>query len=357
VSALALDRFFADLCPSQAPGYAWCALGPGSKARRGFGGLAVVQPEPLPVTDQTLFDLASLTKPLVTALLALQAQDRGEVDLRSSVPGASPPSFTWLQLLRHQAGFPAWLPLYAAVSKPSDLLQWLLGRCPRSQPGEKTVYGCPGYVLLGLLLERVLQAGLGDLFARRLAAPLGLRADEACFRPSPALRSRAAATEREPTREAEMARQHGAAPPAFPEPTGGWGVVDDGNARFAGGVSGNAGLFGTLRAVEVLATAYRPSRGFLSDASLALAWENGPEADGELRTAGWKSARSGGWSSGAELAPGAIGHEGYTGTGVWLEREEGHTFILLTNRIHPHHPGTDFGPTRAAFLRAAKEAL
>jgi len=75
-------------------------------------GLACVEPERIPVRPDTLFDLASLTKPLCTALLALQAWDRGEMDLLAPVPGVKGIPFTPMDLLRHEAGFPAWLPLY-----------------------------------------------------------------------------------------------------------------------------------------------------------------------------------------------------------------------------------------------------
>lgn len=356
MSASTLDQFFEDLSPGRTPGYAWSILRAGGVVARGHGGSAVTQPERRPVTPDTLFDLASLTKPLSTALLALQAYDRGEVDLEAPVPGAAGPAFSWLQLLRHEAGFPFWLPLYGSVADPGDLRGWLLERCPRSEPGVQAQYSCPGYVLLGLLLEQVLQGSLSDLFARRVASSLGLGNEEACFRPPARMRGAIAATEREPTREGEMARQFGVAPPPFPDREEGWGVVNDGNARFLGGVSGNAGLFGTLRAVEVLSTAFRPSRAFLTPRALALAWTPSFPGSGEVRTAGWKSARSPGWTTGACLAPGAVGHEGYTGTGLWLEPDEGRTYILLTNRIHPRHPGTDFGPVRAAFLKAAEDA-
>jgi CubicO group peptidase (beta-lactamase class C family) len=305
------------------------------------------------VLEGTLFDLASLTKPLATALLALRAMDRGELDLDSPVPETAAPAFSYLDLLRHRAGLPPWLPLYAFVAGRGDARDWLSRHCPRSHPG-RAEYSCLDYILMGLLLEEKLGAGLEALFRERVALPLGLRDEEACFNPTACNLSDVAATERGETREATMARQYGTAPPSTLPELEGQGIVNDGNARFLGGVAGNAGLFASARAVQVLADAYRPESGFLSARSVDLAW-NAPEAGrGQRHSAGWRVSPCPHWSVGTALASGAIGHEGYTGTGVWLEPAPGRTYILLTNRIHPRHPGTDFGPVRVAFLEAAR---
>jgi len=343
-----LDAYLAALCPDKTPGYAWSVTDGSGRGGRGWGGRAVVDPEVVPADEDTLFDLASLTKPLVTALLALQAEDSGELDLDSPVPGVSGPPFTYVQLLRHEAGFPAWVPLYAFAAGRDGARQWLLETCPRGIPGEKTVYSCPGYLLLGLILEDLLHESLDRLFVDRVAGALGVRPEDACFAPPAGLRRRTAATERGSFHEADMARQFGAPLPPFVEPAG-WGQVNDGNARFLDGVAGNAGLFATLGGVERLVTALRPTVGFLSGRALDRAWR--PSAS--FRTAGWKAAGHPGWAAGAVLPPGSLGHEGFTGTGVWLEPGGGKSYILLTNRIHPRHPGTDFGEARAAFLLAA----
>ncbi len=346
----ALRTVLAALCPSKTPGLAWSvSASGGERLAGGFLGSSVLDPVRLPVDDGTLFDLASLTKPLVTALLALQAEDRGEVDLDAPVPEGS---FTLLHLLRHEAGFPAWMPVYAFARDRDDAYRWLMRECPRGAPGAKTEYSCLGYIALGLLLEGILHAPLDRLFAERIAAPLGLSAEHACFRPSAGLRVRTAATERGPFHEAEMARRNGTEPPPF-EGLPGWGEVNDGNARALGGVAGNAGLFGRLDAVERLAGAFREGSPLLSARALERAWT--PSLG--FRTAGWKSSGHPDWPAGRELPPGAIGHEGYTGTGLWMEPGEGRTYVLLTNRIHPAHPGTEFGTDRAAFVSAARKLM
>ena len=349
-----MEAFLQSLCPSQTPGYAWSVSNASGRIKGAWGGLASVAPHERPLLETTLFDLASLTKPLATALLALNAGDRGELDLESPVPGTAAPGISCLDLLRHQAGFPPWLPLYGFVECRDEARDWLSRHCPRAQPG-RAEYSCLDYILLGFLLEDALGARQDRLFLERIAGPLGLNAREACFNPGLCNTHDVAATEREEPNEVIMARHYGAAPPRFPLGLEGDGIVNDGNARFLGGIAGNAGLFGTLRAVEILSNAFRPETGFLSPGSAELAWKSPLLAPGQHRSAGWRVSPCENWSVGKALPEGAVGQEGYTGTGAWLEPGTGRTYILLTNRIHPRHTGTGFAPARVAFIRAARD--
>lgn len=334
------------------PGFACGVWQAGRALDRDFDGEAVVEPERHAVGAQTLFDLASLTKPLAVALVALKAHAEGALDLEAPAPGLPGPRVTPLDLLRHEAGFPAWLPLYGVASDRSGAWKWLREECPREPARAKAVYSCPGYLLLGNLLEEILQEELAALFRERVAVPLGLLPREAFFRPagpSPDV----AATELRGEHEAELARRNGVEPPAVP-PQGLWGVVHDGNARFLGGAAGNAGLFATVGGVAKLARGFLPSSGFLPPEVLAWAWEPGLCRGEQVRTAGFRHASDSRWTAGGALPSDAVGHEGFTGTGLWMERESERVYILLTNRIHPRHPGTDFGSVRAEFIRLAR---
>lgn len=349
-----IDAYMDSVCPAQTPGASWSVTQEGRTPIRGWRGSAVSAPNAVPVSGDTLYDLASLTKPLATALIALRASDAGKIDLDAEAAEVGRGPITWLQLLRHEAGFPDWLPLYAFLKDRREALTWLRAECPRDDTSPPVTYSCPGYILLGLLLEERLADALPALFDEWVAGPLGLSRSDACFNPPAGLRARAAATEIEPGRESSMAMRFGATIPRFTSGDG-RGEVNDGNARFMGGAAGNAGLFGTLGAVEIMCHAYHPDGGFLSEKALELAWKSPhPIGRGQRRTAGWKASGSADWWANGYLGAGAIGHEGFTGTGVWMEGYGRTTYILLTNRIHPRHPGTDFGPVRAGFIRAAR---
>jgi CubicO group peptidase (beta-lactamase class C family) len=334
------------------PGCAYAIASSGGAVESGVFGYACVEPERIPVRPDTLFDLASLTKPLCTSLLALQAWERGEMDLLEPVSGVRGMAFTPMDILRHEAGFPAWFPLYGLGIAPSEVRGWLLEACPRRESRSNAEYSCLGYILLGFLLEDLLGGDLPSLFAERIALPLGLSTRDACFNPPPDWKPWIAACDLKGEGEGAKAMENGIPPP--PVPAGGlWGVANDGNARFLGGAAGNAGLFATDRAVVRLSELYLPETGFLGPRALDMAWRPGMAQRGERRTAGWKCADSPGWGAGAALSRESVGHDGYTGTGAWLDRETGAVLVLLTNRTHPRHPGTDFGPVRAAFIRAA----
>ncbi len=351
-----IDAYVTSVCPSQTPGASWSFTQEGLEPVRGWRGFAVIGPNAVPVTGDTLYDLASLTKPLATALVALRAYDAGKLDLEAEAAAVRGGAVTWLQLLRHEAGFPDWLPLYVALRDGREASAWLRTECPREVSDAPVRYSCPGYILLGLLLEDRLGGSLPALFHEWVAAPLGLSDGDACFNPTAAVRVRTAATEIQPGHEEAMAERFGGVVPPF-KTIDGRGEVNDGNARFMGGAAGNAGLFGTLGAVEILCHAYRPDGGILSERALDLAWKSPhPMCSGQRRTAGWKACGSSNWWANEYLQPGGIGHEGFTGTGVWMEAYGKTTYILLTNRIHPRHPGTDFGPVRAGFIRAARGA-
>lgn len=350
--ARAVGEVLTPLCPRSFPGCSWAVASGDGTPIQGILGEACLEPERLPVRGDTLFDLASLTKPLATALVALDAWGRGEMDLEAPVRGASGPPFSPLDLLRHEAGFPAWWPLYGLGVEAATVRGWLLGACPRKDPRAEAEYSCLGYILLGFLLEETLGAPLPELFRRRVSGPLGIRPGEAAFCPPPEARPGIAATELFGGSEARKAEAMGYMGAEVP-PDGLWGVVSDGNARFLGGAAGNAGLFATAGAALRLTRAFLPEAGFLRGPALRAAWDPGTAPRGERRSAGWKRSESPGWASGSALSAGSLGHEGYTGTGAWLDRATGSAFILLTNRIHPRHPGTDFGSVRAAFLRAA----
>ncbi|BAS28269.1 serine hydrolase domain-containing protein [Limnochorda pilosa] len=298
-------------------------------------GWASLQPMRRPMQEETLFDLASLTKVVATAALAWQLLDQGRIRLDDPVslflPGYGAhdrgPSREWKEqltlrhLLTHTSGISGWEPLYRHPGSPADRLQQLL-RYPLLQPpGERVVYSCLGYILLGWILEVVAGAPLDQLARERLYQPLGMEATG--FVPAPDLRERAAATELAPD-TGEVLQ----------------GVVHDENARFLGGVAGNAGLFGTARdlaafALEVL-KALRGEPALWSPAVVRLATRSLTPGKEEERGLGWQIHGGRPFSSAGDLfSPASFGHTGFTGTSLWIDPERELFAVLLTNRVHP----------------------
>ncbi|MFC4638330.1 serine hydrolase domain-containing protein [Deinococcus hohokamensis] len=275
-------------------------------------GHAALHPAPEALDAGMWWDLASLTKPLFTARQVLRAAEEGRLDLDDPLSahlpdlawmqGSALPNRTLRQLLTHTAGLPAWSPLYTwgdAATIRARLLQepWTV-----TEPGE-VLYSDLGYLLLGRVLERVYGQPL-----REFALPDGLT-----FAPEP---GRSVATEHCAWRERVLR-----------------GETHDENAGALGGVAGHAGLFGTLDGVLAQAGALLRG-GWLSEAAQAAATRT--HAPG--RTLAFVQAQPA-WSGGALASPGAYGHTGFTGTGLWVDPARGLAWVLLTNRVHPsrHH--------------------
>jgi len=307
------------------------------------------------------YDLASLTKPLATATLLLLAQRDGldlEAPLGDLLPelaGSPWEAVSLVHCATHTAGFPAWVPLYAAHGASREgYLQVLHETRPLSSPGLHAVYSCLGFVALGLALERGFGGDLATLFSELVAEPLGL-ADELGFAPPSA--TPAAAGERRWFVEERLLVERGL--PGRPPPAREDALpCSDGNARGLGGAAGNAGLFGTAAAVARLAAEFLPGGGELLTAEEA-------ESATRCRTAGLEQARGLGWqlaptpgcSAGPALPAEAFGHTGFTGTSVWMDPETRAGYVLLGNRLHPGGRAPDLHPLRRRLHALARRAL
>ena len=314
-----------------------------------------------PVDADTMFDLASLTKPLATTTLLLLARRDGvglDTRLGDLLPelAASPwREVTVEQCASHTAGFPAWEPLYAAAGPGREGYLEALARLERvAAAGERCVYSCPAFVALGLALERAAGSDLATLFRELVAVPLGI-ADELLF--APPAGTPVAGGQREPFVERRLLAERGVAAPVLPEAPG-TTPCDDGNARGLGGAAGNAGLFGTAGAVAALAAEYLPGGGELVTA------EEAELATGELtggleqsRGVGWQRAPTPGCSAGPALTLSSFGHTGFTGTSVWVDPDAAAVFVLLSNRLHPGGRTPDLHPLRRRFHALALDAL
>ncbi len=283
-------------------------------------GRAAVQPEPRPMTADTVFDLASLTKVVGTAMACWACIERGRLRLDDQVaallPGFATAGVRVRHLLTHTSGLPAWRDLRAAGRDPAERLAAALREPAVQPPGRAVVYSDLGFIALGALLEAVAGVPLPELARREVFAPLGM--GETCWLPPAAWLPRIAATE-------------------WSAEVGGWvwGSVHDENARALGGVAGHAGLFATAADVARLGRALlEGGRGVLSPRTVAVMSANATADLNEDRTLGWQARGRGGNSAGDLMSKSAFGHTGFTGTCLWVDPGLGLHAVLLTNRVH-----------------------
>ncbi|HXH90434.1 MAG TPA: serine hydrolase domain-containing protein [Thermoanaerobaculia bacterium] len=290
-------------------------------------GHAVAVPMRIPATLDTLYDCASITKPLITTTLALQLLDLDPY-VRS--------------LLTHTSGMRAWLPLYLY----DNYLDAIRDHGPEYEPGTRVIYSDLNFVLLWSMLPNFV-----ELARERILAPLGIEHD-AMFNPPPSQRPRIAATEWGQRYEAKMAavsgqrseirdQRHsdqrsavsGQGQRLFAQRDGLiWGETHDGNSHFAGGTAGNAGLFATARAIFRLAQSWTNAE-LLPRALVDEATSNLTPNLEDARGLGWQKPT--GSLATSMLTDRAYGHTGFTGTSVWIEPERDRIMVLLTNRVHP----------------------
>lgn len=295
---------------------------------RAWGARALL-PAPVPMTTDTIFDVASLTKPLGTALaiMALVEQGRIELDwpLWRYLPEFKPRAFrevTIRRLLTHTAGFPP-IPPTRSVEPGFPAAARLLATPDLSYPpGSAFEYSDTGFILLGEVVRRVAGLELDRYLERTFFAPLGLR--DTTFRPAPAVR-------------------HRLAPTQFADGQLLVGTVHDPRARALGGVAGHAGMFSTAADLArlcrmLVAGGVLDGQRVLARSTIETMWTRSSDGDG-TRALGWDVTSTYAGRMAPFFPAGSVGHTGFTGTAVWIDPASGTYMILLTNRVHPDGGG------------------
>lgn len=327
------------------------------------GGHAQLEPAREPMTAETIFDLASLTKVVATLPVVLRLVEAGAFGLDDPVPSVLPAPWTPAHagitvrhLLTHTSGLPDWRPLYLDAHGPDAVRALIAGTAPVAAPGDRVLYSDLGFILLGEIVRHVTGQPIDRAAHEHVFAPLGM--GDTRYRPDPANHDRIAATERGNPREISMTGERAA---DFSRWRQGIirGEVHDGNAHHAlDGVAGHAGLFAP--AADLL----RYGQCWLAGGTLdgyrllspeTIAGATLPQAPG--RGLGW---RTGPGESPDDpfftLAPVAYGHTGFTGTAIWVAPTMGAVAVLLTNRVHPVSRD-GIVTVRPAFAAALRVAL
>jgi len=306
--------------------------------------------QPVSVTDTTLYDMASLTKVMSTTMIAFQLLQKGEIlpdDTLSRFIDApeDKKNITLRQLMTHTSGMVPAVELEKTDPDPANVLKTILGLELRDKPGNSVAYSCMGYITLAKILEQVAGAKLDVLFDTLVAKPLGLTSSGYC--PLEKGYTDIACTEYRPEYGKYLC-----------------GVVHDENARFQGGVSGNAGLYSNLDdAIRFAQMLLRGGEGFICPSLLKEATRCWTVGLGEARGLGFHINRQPQASPNRDSGPagdlfsdGAFGHTGYTGTNLFVDPEKGYFTILLTNRVHMTRSCDAHLRLRRAFTNAAVAA-
>jgi CubicO group peptidase (beta-lactamase class C family) len=295
--------------------------------------------ESAPVDEETIFDLASLTKVIATTPLMMRAIDDGRVQLEEAVSkwipewrGLDREMVTIADLLSHASGLTAYMPFFRDYTGRFEFQQAIASMPLEYAPRSQSIYSDLGFILVGFILEEAAPhspsfrgvAGTIDP-SRSLATQFHrlasfFTAEPLRFAPPRTWRVRIAPTEIDPWR-GRLLR----------------GEVHDENTWALGGVAGHAGIFGTAGGVGAFArAALRTLRGevILAKPETMRAFISKVGTPGSSRALGWDTMLPTS-SCGTQLSPTSIGHTGFTGTSLWIDWERDLYVVFLTNRVHP----------------------
>jgi CubicO group peptidase (beta-lactamase class C family) len=334
-------------------------------------GFAVVESEPIKAQLDTVYDLASLTKVLVTGLLGAKVIERDAAQLSDGVfrylpefGQVSKKDITLEDALTHKTGLRDWQPFYLEVGSRDEIVPFLAKAKLSYERGSKVVYSDPGFSLAGFTLERILSTQLDYQTNEQIAAPLNLSLTG--FKPlTDILLTNIAACESGNWFEKQMCVERGFLPFLTPDfdkyfrTNVIWGEVHDGNAYFMGGVAGHAGLFSTAEEVFKIALQFLPNHTqLLKPETCELFRTNFTKGLNEDRSFAFQLASTKDSTAGTKMSPESFGHTGFTGTSLWIDPVKERIFVLLTNRTHNHGlPFVNINSVRRHFHDLAIDAL
>jgi len=310
-------------------------------------GRRAVKPAPEAMTVDTVFDLASITKPVATATAIMRLVEEGKLRLSDPIATHIPEfaangkeKLTVHDLLTHQSGLIADNAIEDYADGPAKAVERIWNLTPLHPAATKFIYSDVNFIVLGQLVERISGESVAAFAERATFEPLGMT--ETGYQPAEPLRTRAAPTEE---REGRWMR----------------GEVHDPRAWKLGGVAGHAGLFGT--ATDLARYATMMLRGgelegvrVLAPETIAVMTRGWPIPGGGFRGLGWDKRSPLSSNRGDLLTESAFGHGGFTGTALWIDPALDLYVIFLSNRVHPDGKGL-VNPLIARIASAAAGAI
>jgi uncharacterized protein YbbC (DUF1343 family)/CubicO group peptidase (beta-lactamase class C family) len=325
--------------------------------QKAIGHRALV-PAAEPMTLDTIFDLASLTKVVATTTSVMLLVEQGKIRLSDRVSAFIPgferygkENITVRHLMTHISGLRPDLDLAETWSGSDKAIALAIEEVPTAPPGERFVYSDINYFLLGDIVRRVSGAPLDRFAHDHVFGPLGMK--DTSFTPAQAIRPRIAPTE-------------SCTPLGWPCDGPNMvmlrGVVHDPTARRMAGVAGHAGLFSTAADLSIFCRmllaggVYHGTR-ILSPLTVAkMTTAANPPGERNVRGLGWDMDSSYSANRGELLPLGSFGHTGFTGTSLWMDPATGMFVVFLSNRVHPDGKG-DVTPLRARVATVAASAM
>lgn len=305
------------------------------------------------VNADTIYDAASLTKPIVTTAAIMVLVSQGLMDVDAPVSRYLPdwlsgPNPAWRKkvtvsdLLLHDSGLPAHRDCYKTAKNSREMLKEIYAEPLVSEPGTKVEYSDLGFMLLGEIVQRLTGKTLAEFAREEIFSPLGM--NHSLFNPPRNLRAHIAPTEDDTVFRKRQLQ----------------GEVDDSNAYAMGGIAGHAGLFTTAGDVAIFARMmlnggiYAHQRIF--PRSVVEEFTQREDFGDTARTLGWDVPTKNS-SSGQYFSPRTYGHNGFTGTSFWIDPDKDIFVILLTNRVYPSAANEKIKQVRPALHDAVLSAL
>lgn len=354
---IALKSFGSFVYNEDAPGAARTSRGPEQGHRN------------VEVTPQTLFDLASLTKPVATTTMAAILYERGLLELEAPIIGTVPEflvdscgevdprrrQITFRQLLAHSSGLPAYEKLFLRAQTRDELLRAAFTMPLSGDPGTRAEYSDIGFIILGVALERIAEESLDTFCQREIFGPLAMMNTTFC--PPADVRGGIPPTADERREQYGPGTAAGAAKRSTFRERIIQGEVQDENASVLGGVAGHAGLFSTAedlaRFAHVVLNGGAP---ILRPETVDLFTRRESSPAGTSRALGWDTPSTPS-QSGIYFGLRSYGHLGYTGTSIWIDPDRRLSITLLTNRTWPDCSNQAIKQVRPRFHDAVVEAI